>query len=60
LNPRAVEPKFIEQLLPHIPKQPHYMNRDRRGKGKYFKKWQLIVFLEIIEQKWEEPHVDDI
>jgi predicted transcriptional regulator of viral defense system len=56
----AVEPKFIEQLLPHIPNQPHYMNRDRRGDGKYFKKWQLIVPLEIIEQKWEEPHVDDI
>lgn len=56
----AVDLHFINLLLPHVPKQPHYMNRDRRGKGKYFAKWQLIVPLEIIEQQWEEPHADDI
>jgi predicted transcriptional regulator of viral defense system len=56
----AVHQDFIKQLLPHIPKQPHYMNGDRRGKGKYIEKWQLIVPLEIIERQWEEPNVGDI
>jgi len=56
----AINPIHIKKLLPHIPKQPHYMNRDRRGKGKYYEKWQLIVPLEIIERKWEEPNDPNI
>ena len=56
----AVNPIYIEQLLPHIPKQAHYRNRARKGRGKYFKRWHLVVPLEIVERQWEEPHVDDI
>lgn len=53
----AVNQKYIEKLLPHIPKQPHYMNRNRQPgeEGKYIEKWQLIVPLEIINRTWEEP-----
>ncbi len=53
----AVDQKYLEKLLPYIPKQPHYMNRNRKEKGKYIEKWQLIVPLEIIEREWEEPYV---
>ena len=55
-----VDQKYIQKLLPYIPKQPHYMNRSRKEKGKYFEKWQLIIPLEIIERKWEEPNAEDI
>ena len=56
----AVDQKYIEKLLPHIPKQPHYMNRDRQGEGKYIEKWQLIVPLDIINRTWEEPDAENI
>ena len=56
----AIDQKYIEKLLSHIPKQPHYMNRDRKGEGKYIEKWQLIVPLEIINRTWEEPGAENI
>ena len=55
-----VDSSYIAKLLPHIPKQKHYLNRSQRTKGKYIKKWHLIVPLEIIERQWEEPHADDV
>lgn len=55
-----VDQEYIQRLLPYIPKQPLYMNRNRREKGKYFEKWKLIVPTEITERQWEEPHVEDI
>jgi hypothetical protein len=36
------------------------MNRDREGEGCYIKKWRLIVPSEIVNKRWEEPHVEDI
>jgi predicted transcriptional regulator of viral defense system len=56
----AVDQKYIEKLLPHVSKQPHYMNRDRQGEGKYIEKWQLIVPMEIINRTWEEPDAENI
>jgi predicted transcriptional regulator of viral defense system len=56
----SVNAHYIKKLLAHIPKQPHYMNRTQRSKGQYIKKWQLIVPTEIIERKWEEPHVPNV
>jgi predicted transcriptional regulator of viral defense system len=52
--------EYIKKLLKYVPKQPHYMDRNREGKGKYIEKWKLIVPLEIIERKWEESNVEDI
>jgi len=54
------ESKYIDELLQHIPKKPHYMNRSRREGGKYIKKWELIVPEEIIRKTWEEPSGEDI
>lgn len=56
----SVEPKYIQQLLSLIPKQPHYMDRSHQAEGKYIKKWQLIVPLEIINRSWEEPDAENI
>jgi len=56
----SVDSAYIKKLLPHIPKQPHYMNRNRQGLGKYIEKWQLIVPVEIIERTWEEPGAENI
>ena len=55
-----VDTNYINKLLPHIPKQKHYLNRSQRTKGKFIEKWRLIVPLEIIERRWEEPHANDI
>lgn len=52
--------KYVEKLKKHIPKQPHYMERDRKNEGKYIEKWQLIVPLKIINKTWEEPDADNI
>lgn len=56
----APDRKYTEKLLPHIPKQPHYMNRDRRGDAKYIEKWRLMVPLEILNRTWEEPNADNV
>ena len=53
----AVNNKYIEELLLHIPKQPHYMDNDQRNTSKYVEKWQLIVPYSIINRSWEEPDV---
>jgi predicted transcriptional regulator of viral defense system len=56
----AVDKKYIQKLLPHISKQPHYMNRNQRSEGKYIEKWQLIVPLSIINRTWEESDIENI
>ena len=54
-----VETKFSDYLLPHIPKQVYYIDRNStEGNGIYFKKWQLIVPKYIHERQWEEPEHD--
>lgn len=56
----TVDPGYIEQLKPFVPKKPHYMDRSQRNRAKYFEKWQLMVPLAIIERQWEESDVADI
>lgn len=57
----AVEDKYIETLLDHIPKQAYYMDpskEERKGKGHYVSKWKLIVPEYVFNRKWEEPNAD--
>jgi predicted transcriptional regulator of viral defense system len=49
-----VDEHYLHELLPHIPKQKHYLNRSKREKGQYIEKWRLIVPFEISERRWEE------
>lgn len=50
-----IDPALINKLLPHIPKQPYYMDRKTVGQGSYFKKWQIIVPDHLHQRQWEEP-----
>ena len=56
----AVDTKYIEALLPHIPKQPFYMDtaRKKKNNGRYIRKWKLIVPNYVADRKWEEPYAD--
>ena len=56
----AIESRYIEKLLPYIPRQTHYIENPRGAKGKYIEKWNIIVPLEIIQKSWEEPSAGDI
>lgn len=58
----SVDDRTLNQLLPHIPKQPYYLDPKRRAseEGTYIAKWQLIVPNTIIQRCWEEQHADDI
>lgn len=58
----AVHTTYIDTLLRHIPKQPYYMDgsQNKKSKGRYIKKWKLIVPEYIADRKWEEPYVDTI
>lgn len=51
-----VPESYLSELQKHIPKQPHYLNRDQRKEQKLISKWNLIVPLELIKRGWEEPH----
>jgi predicted transcriptional regulator of viral defense system len=56
----SLDKNHLKNLLPHIPKQAHYLNRDERKGGKYFEKWRLIVPESIVNRSWEEPDVENI
>ena len=53
-----VDNSILNKLKPYIPKSPHYM--DKTKKSKFYSEWNLLVPLEIIEKKWEEPNEDYI
>ncbi len=56
----SIDKSNIEKLLPYIPKQPHYLNRNERRGGKFFEKWHLIVPISIVNRSWEEPNAENI
>jgi predicted transcriptional regulator of viral defense system len=47
-----VTDNYLQKLQQHIPKQPHYM--DKRRKGQFIKHWNLIIPQIIIEKSWEQ------
>ena len=44
----------LEPLRQLIPRQPHYLERNRRRGGRLLKEWNLIVPEEVLERSWEE------
>ncbi len=48
------EENHLERLRSLIPKNPHYMVHNGRKPGRFMKKWNLVVPLEILERRWEE------
>jgi predicted transcriptional regulator of viral defense system len=47
-----VTESYLQTLQQHIPKQPHYM--EKKTKGVFTKRWNLIVPQTIIEKTWEQ------
>jgi len=54
----GVNNKQLTILEKQIPKKPHYLDRADRRDGKFFKRWNLIVPKNIVNQQWEEPGYD--
>lgn len=53
-EPLMVEEKHLKPLHDLLPKQPHYLNRDKRNSGRLVSEWNLVVPLEVLERRWME------
>ena len=49
-----VEEKYLKPLRNACPKQPHYMDRNKRKAGRFMPGWNLIVPQEVFERTWAE------
>jgi predicted transcriptional regulator of viral defense system len=53
-NELMVEEEHLEPLKAQRPRQPHYMDPNRRGTGRLVKEWNLVVPEQVIERSWAE------
>lgn len=44
----------LDPLRKFVPRRPHYLDRNKRTKGRLVKKWNLLVPEEVINKSWEE------
>ena len=49
-----VEPVQIDELRRHRPRQPHYLDGARNGRGRFVSAWNLVVPREVVDRAWEE------
>jgi predicted transcriptional regulator of viral defense system len=49
-----IEDGHLAKLRRHRPKQPHYMDRPVKGKGRLVSEWNLVVPVQVAERSWEE------
>ena len=49
-----IEPADIEVLRQHRPRQPHYLDGARDGRGRLVAGWNLVVPREVLDRAWEE------
>ena len=49
-----VDNHHLDRLKKLRPKQPHYLERNSRGKGKLVSEWNLVVPNYLIDRVWEE------
>lgn len=52
-NRLTVDSKYLEALQKLCPRQPHYLDRQKR-RGRMLNAWNLIVPDEIINKQWQE------
>jgi len=48
------EERHLTDLREKRPRQPHYVDRRRRGSGIFVAAWNLVVPTEVVERSWEE------
>jgi predicted transcriptional regulator of viral defense system len=53
-EPLMVEEKHLKPLHDLLPRQPHYLNRDKRESGRLVSEWNLVVPSEVLERRWME------
>lgn len=53
-EPLMVEEKHLKPLHDLRPRQPHYLDRDKRKSGRLVSEWNLVVPIEVTEQTWAE------
>jgi predicted transcriptional regulator of viral defense system len=53
----AVSSEQLKPLLAAKPKGPQYVSRNSHEKCQLIKKWNLLMPISVINQSWEEPHV---
>ena len=49
-----VEERHLQPLREMRPRQPHYLDRNRRGPGSLTAEWNLVVPNEVAERSWAE------
>ena len=49
-----VEERHLQPLREMRPRQPHYLDRNRRGPGSLAAEWNLVVSMEVAERSWAE------
>ena len=49
-----VEERHLKALRDRRPRQPHYLDRSRRGSGNLVAEWNLVVPTEVAERSWAE------
>ena len=50
----TAESAHLDVLRRHRPRQPHYLDRARHGKGRFVAGWNLVVPREVVDRAWEE------
>ena len=53
-EPLMVEEKHLKPLHDLCPRQPHYLDRDKRKSGRLVSEWNLVVPREVFERTWAE------
>lgn len=48
-----VNDSHLERLRVHRPRQPHYLDRDRRHSGRFVADWNLVVPPEMLARDWQ-------
>ena len=53
-EPLMIEEKHLKSLHGLRPRQPHYLDRDKRRSGHLVSRWNLVVSREVFERTWAE------
>ena len=53
-EPLMVEENYIKPLHDLRPRQPHYLDRDKRKSGRLVSEWNLVALREVFERTWAE------
>ena len=52
----SIDASVTKSLMPHIPKQPYYIDRSlSKDKRVFIKKWSLVIPRYLHNREWEEP-----